>query len=48
MKVEEEKVILCPDVEIHSEKVSLFTYTVSIAGLVEANMNQLKPCLNMT
>ena len=46
-KVVEEKVTLCPDVEIHSGKVSMLTYTVSVGGLLEAIVNQLKPCLNM-
>ena len=35
------------NVEIHSAKVSMLTYTVSVGGLPEANVNQLKPCLNM-
>ena len=47
MKVVEDKVALSSNVEIHSGKVSRLSYTVSVGGLPEANVNQWKPCLNM-
>ena len=46
-EVVEEEDTLCPNVEIHSGKASMGTYTVSVEGPLEANVNQLKPCLNM-
>ena len=43
MEVVEIKVTLGSDIEIHSGKVPRLTYTVSVGGLPEANVNQLKP-----
>ena len=46
-EVVEDKVTMVIDVEVHSGKVSRLTYTISVGGFLDANVNHVNSCFSM-